>query len=400
MPNLSMTDVQKSTRVCLPALRSLPARRRSSRFRRRRRFKVSTAVSGLGMIILVAIWAMTEYHNAGDWPVRGFSQSSGIHDVWNFWIVYPVGAWVFLTAAFGWAFTGAGLSGKVRSGARWSAIWPVPLSARAPARHQPGQLAPHRVDGGCVSRATQPAGSAARRFRRVMGEPPRQVDAGARRLRRCSATSVSGQITALHSDDARKETEMNRAVPVSKIAHAERMSADDDLRNSIATGLRRWPSAGAKFQWFATACRSVLLSRRRRRRLWAACREDTVFRIGSLTKTITAVAVMQLCEQGLLDLDAPANDYLRAFHLVPASAGFGPATVSHLLGARLVSATGGGAETCCFTPCGLWRDCPLCRSAPPVLPRRPPRGRGARDEVGIQQPRFRRAWSDRAGSFR
>ena len=59
--------------------------------------------------------------------------------------------------------------------------------------------------------------------------------------------------------------------------------------------------------------------------------EDTVFRIGSLTKTITAVAVMQLCEQGLLDLDAPANDYLRAFHLVPASAGFGPATVSHLL---------------------------------------------------------------------
>jgi 2TM domain len=68
---------------------------------RRRRFKVSTVVSGLGMIILVAIWSMTEYHNAGGWPVNGFSQSSGIHDVWNFWIVYPVGAWVFLTAAFG-----------------------------------------------------------------------------------------------------------------------------------------------------------------------------------------------------------------------------------------------------------------------------------------------------------
>jgi hypothetical protein len=69
---------------------------------RRRRFKVSTVVSGLGMIILVAIWATTEYHNAGGWPVNGFSQSSGIHDVWNFWIVYPIGAWVFLTAAFGW----------------------------------------------------------------------------------------------------------------------------------------------------------------------------------------------------------------------------------------------------------------------------------------------------------
>jgi hypothetical protein len=45
---------------------------------------------------------MTEYRNAGGWPVNGFSQSSGIHHVWNFWIVYPIGAWVFLTAAFGW----------------------------------------------------------------------------------------------------------------------------------------------------------------------------------------------------------------------------------------------------------------------------------------------------------
>lgn len=24
------------------------------------------------------------------WPTHGFSQSSGIHDVWNFWIIYPV----------------------------------------------------------------------------------------------------------------------------------------------------------------------------------------------------------------------------------------------------------------------------------------------------------------------
>jgi CubicO group peptidase (beta-lactamase class C family) len=39
--------------------------------------------------------------------------------------------------------------------------------------------------------------------------------------------------------------------------------------------------------------------------------EDTVFRIGSITKTFTAVAVMQLWEQGLIDLDVPANDYLR-----------------------------------------------------------------------------------------
>lgn len=59
--------------------------------------------------------------------------------------------------------------------------------------------------------------------------------------------------------------------------------------------------------------------------------QDTVFRIGSVTKTFTAIAVMQLWEQGLVDLDAPANDYLRAFRLVPARSGFRPATVRQLL---------------------------------------------------------------------
>jgi hypothetical protein len=47
----------------------------------------------------VVIWATSEYHDAGGWPVHGFSQSSGIHDVWNFWIIYPLSAWVLATAA-------------------------------------------------------------------------------------------------------------------------------------------------------------------------------------------------------------------------------------------------------------------------------------------------------------
>lgn len=59
--------------------------------------------------------------------------------------------------------------------------------------------------------------------------------------------------------------------------------------------------------------------------------EDTIFRIASITKTFTAIAAMQLWEQGLIDLDAPANDYLRAYRLVPAKSGFGPVTVRHLL---------------------------------------------------------------------
>jgi CubicO group peptidase (beta-lactamase class C family) len=47
--------------------------------------------------------------------------------------------------------------------------------------------------------------------------------------------------------------------------------------------------------------------------------EDTVFRVASITKTFTAVAVMQLRDQGRIDLDAPASDYLRAYRLISAS---------------------------------------------------------------------------------
>jgi hypothetical protein len=54
------------------------------------------------MAILVIIWAFTEYRNAGGWPTHGFSQSSGIHDVWNFWIIYPAIAWVLITAGDAW----------------------------------------------------------------------------------------------------------------------------------------------------------------------------------------------------------------------------------------------------------------------------------------------------------
>jgi CubicO group peptidase (beta-lactamase class C family) len=59
--------------------------------------------------------------------------------------------------------------------------------------------------------------------------------------------------------------------------------------------------------------------------------EDTVFRVGSITKVFAATAVMQLWEQGLVDLDAPANDYLRTFQLVPTKSNLRPATVRHLL---------------------------------------------------------------------
>jgi len=74
--------------------------------KRRRNFHIELFVSGIGMAVLVLIWATTEYHNAGGWPSQGFSQSSGIHDVWNYWIIYPVGAWVLIMAGRAWSVHG------------------------------------------------------------------------------------------------------------------------------------------------------------------------------------------------------------------------------------------------------------------------------------------------------
>ena len=68
---------------------------------RKRRFWIGAAMGTLAMAVLTLIWAMSEYHNAGGLPTDGFSQSSGIPNVWNYWIMYPAIAWVFLTVAGG-----------------------------------------------------------------------------------------------------------------------------------------------------------------------------------------------------------------------------------------------------------------------------------------------------------
>jgi CubicO group peptidase (beta-lactamase class C family) len=62
-----------------------------------------------------------------------------------------------------------------------------------------------------------------------------------------------------------------------------------------------------------------------------AITESTVFRIGSITKTLTAIAVMQLWEEGSIDLDRPANECLTGYRLVPLDHRWRPATIRHLL---------------------------------------------------------------------
>ena len=108
----------------------------------------------------------------------------------------------------------------------------------------------------------------------------------------------------------------------------------EELAMSTRVGavLNRWPTAGlavgvvrdGSLAWFHGHGVADIGS-------GTSVDEDTVFRIASISKTFTAIAVMQLWEQGLVDLDAPANDYLRGYSLVPAKAAFRPATLRQLL---------------------------------------------------------------------
>jgi CubicO group peptidase (beta-lactamase class C family) len=111
------------------------------------------------------------------------------------------------------------------------------------------------------------------------------------------------------------------------------LPADErELKDRVGQILNRWPAVGlamgvvrdGRLDFFHGHGVADAVAR-------TPVTEDTVFRIGSITKTFTALAVMQLWERGLVDLDAPANDYLRAYRLVPARSGFRPATVRQLL---------------------------------------------------------------------
>ncbi len=57
---------------------------------------------------------------------------------------------------------------------------------------------------------------------------------------------------------------------------------------------------------------------------------DTLFEIGSIGKTFTAVATLQLVDEGRIDLHSPVERYLPWF-AVPQPAGYPPITIAHLL---------------------------------------------------------------------
>ena len=120
--------------------------------------------------------------------------------------------------------------------------------------------------------------------------------------------------------------------PVVKTRSGEDMVDAFEMRARVNEILNRWPTVGLAV---GVVCNGRLVFFHGHGLADIASNtpitEDTVFRIASITKTFTAIAVMQLWEQGMVDLDAPANDYLRTYKLIPAKASFRPATVRHLL---------------------------------------------------------------------
>jgi protein-S-isoprenylcysteine O-methyltransferase Ste14 len=69
---------------------------------RRRRFHVRVIFYAAASIVLIAIWAITEFSNAGGWPTSGFSQSSSIPHEWNIWIIYPLLGFALALAIDAW----------------------------------------------------------------------------------------------------------------------------------------------------------------------------------------------------------------------------------------------------------------------------------------------------------
>jgi CubicO group peptidase (beta-lactamase class C family) len=63
-----------------------------------------------------------------------------------------------------------------------------------------------------------------------------------------------------------------------------------------------------------------------------AARPETVYRAGSISKLFTAVAAMQLAEQGQLDIDRPVTDYAPQFRIVVPFEDAGPITPRLLMG--------------------------------------------------------------------
>lgn len=85
------------------------------------------------------------------------------------------------------------------------------------------------------------------------------------------------------------------------------------------------------------------------------CSPQTVMRIASISKSLSAVAVLQLWERGLLDLDTPVQSYVPEFPLKTYNGSAVEVTcrqlLSHQAGIRHYQRAAGGAEVGAHCAC-------------------------------------------------
>jgi CubicO group peptidase (beta-lactamase class C family) len=110
-----------------------------------------------------------------------------------------------------------------------------------------------------------------------------------------------------------------------------RLQAVDDVHSLAGQAMARYGLAGVAVAVVrpgaprAVDCRGVADTRTAR-----LVEADTVFRIASVTKTMTGIGLMQLRESGRFGLDDPVNEYLKSFR-IESPPGWPDVTFRHLL---------------------------------------------------------------------
>src|ERR1044072_756497 len=103
----------------------------------------------------------------------------------------------------------------------------------------------------------------------------------------------------------RAQAQQAPALPAEKVKQIEALVAAEMAKQKIP-GLTVAVASDRQVRWSAGFGMQDLENK-------VAARPVTVYRLGSISKPITAVAVMQLFERGRLDLDAPVQKYCPAF---------------------------------------------------------------------------------------
>lgn len=104
---------------------------------------------------------------------------------------------------------------------------------------------------------------------------------------------------------AQQATQTAATLPAEKVKQIEALVGAEMLKQKIP-GLTLAVVSGRQVRWSAGFGMQDIENN-------IAARPATVYRLGSISKPITAVAVMQLFERGRLDLDAPVQKYCPAF---------------------------------------------------------------------------------------